>query len=255
MKWLKRILIFIIGLVFTAFIAFLLVNEPLPKGETGSAADDFARKMQQVTHVQAWKNTGAVQFSFGGLGSSRHTLWDKKRHYAQVRWGETYNVLVDINKKQGIARKNGKVVPGNKGQELVTKAWKIWVNDSFWLNPIAKAFDPGTSRSLVTLEDGSKGVMVSYSSGGDTPGDAYLWIVDKNFLPTHWKLWVSIIPVGGVKFSWENWKTLSTGAKVATFHDGLIDVEISNVKGAKDLLGLTNGKDIFAELVQRELNY
>jgi hypothetical protein len=159
-----------------------------------------------------------------------------------------YNVLVDINQKKGVARKNGKIVKGEEGQKLVIKAWKIWVNDSFWLNPVAKAFDPGTSRSLVTLDDGTQGMMVSYSSGGDTPGDSYLWLVDKNFLPTDWKLWVSIIPIGGVKFSWENWKTLSTGAKVATFHSGLIDIELRNVEGSKDLLTLTKGIDIFAEL-------
>lgn len=248
MKWLKRILIFIIALILVGIIAFLFVNESLPKGKQGQAADDFTRKMQAATNLKAWNETGAVAFTFGGLGASRSTLWDKKRHYAQVRWGKMYNVLVDINQKKGVARKNGKIVTGEEGQKLVIKAWKIWVNDSFWLNPVAKAFDPGTSRSLVTLDDGTQGMMVSYSSGGDTPGDSYLWLVDKNFLPTDWKLWVSIIPIGGVKFSWENWKTLATGAKVATFHSGLIDVELRNVEGSKDLLTLTKGIDIFAEL-------
>lgn len=248
MKWLKRILIFIVVLIVGGFIAFLFINESLPKGQAGKAADNLALKMQQATNLDAWKKTGAVQFTFSGLGASRRTVWDKKRHYAKVTWGKGYDVLVNINQKKGVARQNGKIISGEEGQKLVIKAWKIWVNDSFWLNPVAKAFDPGTTRSLVDLANGNKGVMVSYNSGGATPGDSYLWLLDKNNLPTHWKLWVSIIPIGGAKFSWENWQTLSTGAKVATFHSGLIDIKLSDVKGADDLMKLTDNQDIFTEL-------
>lgn len=248
MKWLKRILIFIVVLIVIGFIGFLFINESLPKGQAGKAADDLALKMQQATNLDAWKKTGAVKFIFSGLGTSRGIVWDKKRHYAKVTWGKGYDVLVNINQKKGIARQNGKVISGEEGQKLVIKAWKIWVNDSFWLNPVAKAFDPGTTRGLVELANGNKGVMVSYNSGGATPGDSYLWLLDKNNLPTHWKLWVSIIPIGGVKFSWENWQTLSTGAKVATFHSGLIDIKLNDVKGANDLMKLTDNQDIFAEL-------
>lgn len=249
MKWLKRILYFILFLVLAGIITFLFVNESLPKGTPGQAADKLARKMQTATNLQAWKKTGAVKFTFSGSsGGGRTTLWDKTRHLAKVSWGDGYEVLVNINQKKGVARQNRQIVKGNEGQKLVIKAWKIWVNDSFWLNPIAKAFDPGTSRHLVDVGNGQQGVMVSYNSGGDTPGDAYLWLLDKNGLPSHWKLWVSIIPIGGIKFSWEHWITLSTGAKVATFHSGLIDIKLTDVKGTTTLKELTNGKDVFTEL-------
>ncbi len=78
--------------------------------------------------------------------------------------------------------------------------------------------------------------MVSYTSGGVTPGDSYLWILDENGLPESWKMWVKIIPVGGMEFTWEKWTELSTGAKVATYHHHkLLDLDISNLKAATSL--------------------
>ncbi len=247
MKWLKRIVIFILILLVVGVVAFFIVNESRPKGISGKAADEVATKMQHAVNLEAWKNTGAIKFTFSGLGKSRTTLWDKKRHYAWVKWSN-YEAWVNINQRKGIVKQGGQLISGEAGQKLVIKAWKIWVNDAFWLNPIAKAFDPGTTRSLVDLGNNKQGLLVSYNSGGATPGDAYLWLLDQNNLPTDWKLWVSIIPLGGVKFSWENWKTLSTGAKVSTFHDGLIDIKLTDVKAGKDLLEITDNKDIFAPL-------
>jgi hypothetical protein len=113
---------------------------------------------------------------------------------------------------------------------------------------VTKAFDSGTSRSIVQLDDQSEALMVSYSSGGATPGDAYLWILDDNFRPTSWKIWVSIIPIGGVTFTWEDWIKTETGAWVATRHDGLISVPIADVKTADSLGGLM-GEDIFEPLI------
>lgn len=247
MKWLKRIFFFILILLVIGVVAFFIANESRPVGKAGKAADEVATKMQQATNLEAWKKTGAVKFTFSSMGRSRTTLWDKKRHYAWVKWKD-YEAWVNINQRKGIVKQNGQVISGEEGQKLVMSAWKIWVNDSFWLNPIAKAFDPGTTRSLVDLGDNKKGLLVSYSSGGATPGDAYLWLLDKNNLPTHWKLWVSIIPLGGVKFSWEDWITLPTGAKVSTAHAGLIKIKLTDVKAGKDLLEITDNKDIFAAL-------
>ena len=57
-----------------------------------------------------------------------------------------------------------------------------------------------------------------YLDGGVTPGDEYLWFVDKDGLPTGFKMWVKIIPIGGVYASWQNWITLKGGARIATEH-------------------------------------
>lgn len=245
MKWLKRLGIFLLVIIAILTVLFFIYNEQKPVSQKGPEADELAQKMLQAIDKPAWDSTVYVQWTFKGM---HDFLWDKKRHFVKVNWGEQ-EVLLDTKKVSGKAYKNGKELEGEQANKLVQQAWSFFCNDSFWLNAPAKAFDPGTERSIVTLEDGSKGLMVSYTSGGVTPGDAYLWILDENGQPKSWKMWVKIIPVGGMAFSWEKWESLSTGAKIATFHTSkVLDLDISNLKAANSLAAMGLSSDPFAEL-------
>ena len=103
-------------------------------------------------------------------------------------------------------------------------------------------------------DDGEESLLVSYASGGLTPGDAYLWRVGPDGTPTAWKLWVSILPIGGVETSWEGWVTLDTGARISTRHAGPLGLtlELTDVEGAATLDALVDGPDPFAPLFERE---
>ena len=92
-------------------------------------------------------------------------------------------------------------------------------------------------------------MLVEYSSGGVTPGDTYLWILDDDGLPHSWKMWVKIIPIGGIEFSWNEWKTLSTGARVALHHDHkLLKINLSDVKAGMTWKDMDVDKDLFERL-------
>ena len=95
-------------------------------------------------------------------------------------------------------------------------------------------------------------LLVSFGSGGRTPGDAYLWTVGADGRPTAWRMWVSILPIGGLKVSWAGWTRLSTGAWVATEHAlGPIDLCLTQVEGAASLAALLGDQpDPFAPLEQ-----
>ncbi len=127
---------------------------------------------------------------------------------------------------------SGTILVGEEANKVVQTAWGFWCNDMWWFAAPFKVMDPGTKRQIAKDAEGNKGLLVSYASGGVTPGDAYLWYIDESGLPTGYKMWVKIIPIGGVYTSWESWKTLAGGAQVAADHKGNISalqIPITNI--------------------------
>jgi len=242
-------MVFFFTILAGVVIAGMVMDEKLPDGKEGPEAEALAQKMLNAINHEAWLATGAVTWSFRG---GHDFIWDRTRHYVKVSW-KKYEVYVDINARQGVAFKKGTQLQGQEANELVNTAWEFWVNDSFWLNPISKIKDPGTTRKLVTRKNGSEALLVTYSSGGVTPGDSYLWLLDENSLPTHWRLWVQIVPVGGGKFTWKGWITTETGVKISTEHSwGPLNIPIENVETASTLTGLSQvDSDIFTVLTNR----
>jgi len=221
-----------------------IISEEMPQGQSGPAADAMAQEVLKAVNIEAWEQTGAVSWTFG---PHKH-LWDRTRNLAQVEWGET-RVLLDLSTRKGIVYENGKRVEGEEADKTLETAWFFWVNDSFWLNAPAKLFDKGTSRSIVQTEEGPQ-LMVSYASGGATPGDAYLWKLNEDTgRPESWRMWVKIIPIGGFGSTWTDWEQLETGAWVSTMHQtGPLPRDLKPVKGAERLFDLTGGKDPFRPL-------
>ena len=236
------------GLVLAVSVYLLIQDEPRPTGgERGQAAEELATEIEDAIDLAAWARTGAVRWTFAGR---RTLVWDRRRHLVQVMW-DGNEVLIHEGAADGVALRNGNEVTGAEARELLHEANQAWINDSFWLNAPAKLRDDGTT--LTRLSDDE--LMVEYSSGGSTPGDAYVWTIGDDGLPTSWRMWVSILPVGGVETTWGGWITLATGAKVATRHVGPLGftLELTNVEGAATLAELVGGDDPFARLAEPEV--
>ncbi len=224
---------------------FVALNEPAPVGVSDAAADALANTMIDSVDREAWDRTGAVSWTY----AERYThLWDRDRHFVRVRKGN-WEALVDLNTIQGVAFVDGVALQGGAREEAVQEAYAAWANDSFWLNAMNKPFDGGTTRSRVAQPDGSEALLVQYSSGGVTPGDAYLWHLDESGRPVSWQMWVSIIPIGGVAASWEDWVQLPTGAWVSTRHQlGPMDIRVTDLDAAESVFELEPGTDPFLVL-------
>ena len=248
--WTKRLAVAGLGLTLAGVLlcggGFLALNEPAPVGVSDAAADELANKMIDSVDRDAWARTGAVRWTYG----ERYThLWDRDRHLVQVQKG-SWEAMVDLNTLKGVAWQDGAALEGEARQAAVDEAYAAWANDSFWLNAMNKAFDPGTTRSRVSQPDGGEALLVQYSSGGVTPGDAYLWHLDESGRPESWQMWVSIIPIGGTGATWEGWEKLPTGAWVSTLHKlGPMDIRVTDLDGAETLAELVPGPDPFAPLL------
>jgi hypothetical protein len=227
MRRLMRIVLWIVGVLVVGIAVLFFVLRHSPTATTaGPEAETLARQMVRSVDDEAWARTGAVRWRLPG----RHHLWDRQRGLARVEWRHN-RVLLDTGSKKGRAWTNDvEVTDGAAKQKLLDKAYALFINDSFWLNPVVKAFDDGTSRARGTV-DGKPAVAVAYSSGGLTPGDKYLWILGDDGRPIAWRVWVHILPVGGLQFSWEGWTKLATGAWIATSHKAL-GIDLVPIKDA-----------------------
>lgn len=230
LKWVLGILL-ILGVLMVACTATL--SKKMPSTISGDG-DALAQKMLDATNKSAWDTLGYLQWTFMG---NHHYAWDKNANIANIQWGDK-EVILDLDKVDGKVLSNGVMITDlKKKQKLISKAWSFWCNDSFWMFANFKVNDPGVSREIVELPDdsGNQGLKVTYESGGVTPGDTYIWVLDTDFVPTGYYMYVDILPVKGVYTSWENWVDIG-GAKLSTTHaNKLFEMEMKNLKGGKML--------------------
>ncbi len=221
----------ILGILVTLLIVFVIVyityNEPLPQGKKGDAADAMATKMLTALNYDAYKNTRYIRWSFRG---AHHYVWDKDQYKVDVSWDD---IKVNLNLKQlntSTVTVNGNTITTDEASEYIGTALAYFHNDSFWVVAPYKVFDEGVTRSIAKNEAGEEGLLITYTSGGTTPGDSYLWFLDENGRPKGYQMWVDIIPIGGLYASWDNWQTMESGIPLSTLHTLLIlDIEVENI--------------------------
>lgn len=207
---------------------YLKYNEEIPFGVQGAKADSLAIKMMRSIDYEAFKKTKYIEWTFK---KRHHFKWEKKENVCTVYWKE-FKVDLDLNDySKSKAFIHNFRVEGNQAQGLINKAIRYFNNDSFWLVAPFKVFDADTERRLVTLDSGEEALLVTYISGGSTPGDSYLWLLDDSYRPKSFKMWTSILPIKGLEASWEDWITTESGAQLPTFHKLLFfSIELNDVK-------------------------
>ncbi len=195
-------------------IAIAVASEPLPIGEEGAKAEELTDKMLQALNYEGYQKLEAISWSFP---RGHHFVWNKKADSVEVQWGD-YRVCFKTKTLDGLAYQKGQTLHGNEKRKVLDQAWSLFANDSFWLVAPFKVRDPGTSRQYVETDEGAA-ILVTYSSGGVTPGDSYLWVLGEDHKPKSWKLWTQILPLKGISFSWHGWQERE-GVWFAPLHQG-----------------------------------
>ena len=232
LRKLKKIFAAVLLLLVVAAIAiYAIYHEPLPKGISGPQADALAFKMFKVVNGEAFKGTRYLSWTYR---NGKHTyIWDRTLGKVKVSWGDiTVNLILTNPEGSYVFDKGVEINNDKRRKKSIAKAVKMFNNDSFWLVAPFKIFDKGVERSLVQLDDGSEALLVTYTSGGNTPGDSYLWKLQPNGFPISFKMWVKIIPIGGLEASWDDWQLVSSGAFLPKSHRiGPIKLDLGNVRG------------------------
>ena len=199
----------IIGLLITVIILATVLycfakNETLPSGTPGKEADELAKKMMSAINKSAFDSTEILKWNFR---DKHHYVWRKQEGLVDVSWD---SILVTVNLND-YSKSIG------ASSELIETAINFFNNDSFWLVAPYKVFDEGVERSIVKV-DNKDALLIKYTSGGTTPGDSYLWILDENYVPVSFKMWTQIIPIGGVSATWNDFITSNSGIKLPVSH-------------------------------------
>ncbi|WP_421889383.1 hypothetical protein [Marinoscillum sp.] len=227
-KAVKVSLILMLSLLVILLIAWTMVNEPLPEGESGPRAEALADRMLLALNDSAYQQLEQISWRYP-RGPHEYD-WYRQKDTVEVRW-EDKRVLFCTSTLDGSAFLGNKALSGSQKEKALYTAWDFFANDSFWLIAPFKVKDPGTERKIVETDRGPA-LLVTYTSGGVTPGDSYLWILDENARPVAWKLWVQKIPLGGLESSWGNWQQYN-GVWLGTSHvigPVEINLEIQNIK-------------------------
>ena len=218
---LKKILKIFSIAVFTLFVgvAVLVVSmmKSKPMGETGNRADELAESMRSSLNYEGYRKLKTIAWTFR---NGNKYVWNKKERTVLA---EFQGAIVNLNFKD----KNHEILRENElnGQELIDAAIAHFYNDSFWVVAPFKVFDKDVERQYVETKDGP-GLLVTYTSGGITPGDSYLWVLDDNFRPKYWRIWTSNVPIKGMKFEWTDWEQ-HKGVWFALSHKAQFPVNVS----------------------------
>ncbi|NJB35730.1 hypothetical protein [Croceivirga sp. JEA036] len=225
-KWTGIVVVVIlIAIVTWGFIA----NEALPEGKAGQEADALAMKMLTSLNYSKYQNSRCIEWSF--KNGANHYKWDKKLGKVTVTLEDT-KIHLNLNapKKSEVLDASTSLSKEEK-TALINKALENFNNDSFWLVAPYKVFDNGVTRKVVSLDSGEKALLITYNSGGTTPGDSYLWLLNDNGFPNAFKMWVKIIPIGGVKATWDDWQVMDSGAFLPKTHQlGPITLNMGDIK-------------------------
>ncbi|MEN0062088.1 MAG: hypothetical protein AAGA48_08025 [Myxococcota bacterium] len=237
---------FVLVMLALGAVSVALSKSRPATGFEGPPAQEMADRIREAVHLDDWQKTKAIRFTFGGR--NQH-VWDRERGLSRVEWGKNV-VLQRTDRRVGRAWKGGEEVYGKMREKLVEKAWSSFINDTFWLQPFDNLNDSGVTRSVVEIKR-VQGLFIEYGSGGVTPGDAYWWELDpETNRPSAWRMWVQIIPIGGLKATWDGWVQLPTGAWISTSHQiGPTRLELTEVSGGTSLASIGFDEDPFDPLV------
>jgi hypothetical protein len=212
-KWFNILLYTLAVILAIAITGIIIAGKPLPEGDEGPAAEALADSMLNAVNYPAWESLRFMKWTVRG---KRHYIWDRWYNLADIRFDDV-RVIMSLNVLEGRAWKDDVQLAGEEKRKWLRKAWRYWCADFFWLNPVAKIRDEGTLRRLVRMPDGTEALLVTFTQGGLTPGDSFLFVPDDEYLPVRMRMWVSILPVKGIAATFEEWTSLD-GARIALRH-------------------------------------
>jgi hypothetical protein len=189
----KRRLLVLLVLLFS--VQSVSAQQPAP------SADDVARRAIDMLAGAQWDQARYLAFTFtvvrgGNVVVAFPQKYDRftgdYRVSGKNQKGETFDIVMNVNTKEGKAWKDGQPVADPK--EMLTVGYRRFINDTYWLLMPLKSMDPGVKREYAGEKTDACGnvfdvVHLSFESVGLTPGDNYwMWVNRNTGLVEQWHM-------------------------------------------------------------------
>jgi hypothetical protein len=171
-----------------------------------------AQKIANANGFENWKHVNEITFTFNVDKDSTHF----ERSW---RWNTKSGDISLISGKDTIAYNRKHV------DSISTNSEKAFINDKFWLlAPYQLVWDSGTSISEPVKEESpisktqmNKITLTYTNEGGYTPGDAYDFYYEDDFIIREWVFRKGNAKEPTMTTSWEDYETFN-GLKLAKSH-------------------------------------
>ena len=139
---------------------------------------------------EAWDKLPFLRFDFAfGNADVRRTanshLWNRLSGDYRLEMPRnddtTYVILFNVHSREGAVYLNGTPLDSLEAETFLARAYRSFINDSYWLLMPVKLFDPGVHRSYVpdSSSDLVDVIQLTFGEVGLTPGDTYWVSVEK----------------------------------------------------------------------------
>ncbi|HQU53902.1 MAG: hypothetical protein H6561_05430 [Lewinellaceae bacterium] len=145
------------------------------------ALDLAAQVLETNGGQQAWSESRYVAWTFFGR---RRLVWDKWGQQVRIHYTDgSMDMSLHIPDTTGMVWKNGVVMSEPDSlDKYLNQAYRIWINDSYWLLMPFKLRDPGVHLSYIgrdTTQNGTSAdvLEMEFTAVGVTPQNKYhIWI-------------------------------------------------------------------------------
>jgi len=174
-----------------------------------SRADSLAwTAYEAMGGPEVWEHLPAVRFDFAAQAEGEPPPANRRRHLwnratgdyrlETIRGDSVYVVLFNTQTRMGQVFAGASradtatmaAVPNDQRQGWLDRAYRSFVNDTYWLLQPTKLFDPGVTRAFEadSSREGQSVVRLSFDRVGLTPGDRYwLYFAPGQALPAAWR--------------------------------------------------------------------
>ncbi len=156
-----------------------------PAPESADPARQVAeRVMQALGGEEAWAQARHLRFTFFGNRTHHWDRWTgRHRLEGTSQEGESYVVLHNVQSREGEAHVDGRRLEAGEAEPWLERAYRAWVNDTYWLIMPYKLQDPGVVLSYEGAERIAEQeydvLHLRFENVGLTPGDQYWAYVNR----------------------------------------------------------------------------